>query len=159
MNVLPLGIPQGGLVLTLSKKSKSYCRAGGNVNATWHVTFCDTITNKQAIKQHWCQYFCHMIVVVDDVHYIKPKQKISRNFPSNFLPLLQTLPLLAVSSWWKLNQEQNLKRVRVRLEVNVKSSEEQSTLWEKREHLLEHSLWEHSSEKKEFITNFFNALE
>jgi len=38
-----------------------------------------------------------MIVVVDDVHYIKPKQ-ISRNFPSNFLPLLQTLPLLAVSS-------------------------------------------------------------
>jgi len=38
------------------------------------------------------------MTVVDDVHYIKPKQKISRNFPSNFLPLLQTLPLLAVSS-------------------------------------------------------------
>lgn len=32
---LPLGIPQGPLVRELSKKSKSYFRAGGNVSATW----------------------------------------------------------------------------------------------------------------------------
>ena len=36
---LPFGIPHGGLVRTLSKKSKSYSRAGGKVRPTWHVTF------------------------------------------------------------------------------------------------------------------------
>ena len=33
--VLPLGIPQGALVLTLSKKSRSYFLAGGKVRPTW----------------------------------------------------------------------------------------------------------------------------
>ena len=36
---LPFGIPHGALVRTLSKKSKSYSRAGGKVRPTWHVTF------------------------------------------------------------------------------------------------------------------------
>lgn len=31
----PLGIPHGPGVLELSKKSKSYFRAGGKVSATW----------------------------------------------------------------------------------------------------------------------------
>lgn len=31
---LPLGIPHGAFVLELSKKSRSYFRAGGNVSAT-----------------------------------------------------------------------------------------------------------------------------
>jgi hypothetical protein len=29
-----LGIPHGAFVLELSKKSRAYCRAGGNVSAT-----------------------------------------------------------------------------------------------------------------------------
>ena len=32
---LPFGIPQGGRVLTLSRKSRSYFRAGGKVKPTW----------------------------------------------------------------------------------------------------------------------------
>lgn len=34
---LPLGMPQGPGVLLVSRKSRSYVRAGGNVRATWLV--------------------------------------------------------------------------------------------------------------------------
>lgn len=37
-DVLPLGIPHGGFVRTLSKKSKSYFLAGGNDSPTWPLT-------------------------------------------------------------------------------------------------------------------------
>ena len=37
---IPFGMPHGGFVLELSKKSRSYFRAGGYVRATWAVMVC-----------------------------------------------------------------------------------------------------------------------
>lgn len=43
--LLPLGMPQGPFVLELSKKSKSYILAGGNVSATWATAWSATMAN------------------------------------------------------------------------------------------------------------------
>lgn len=43
---LPLGMPQGPFVRELSKKSKSYFLAGGNVRATWPSVWSTSTTNE-----------------------------------------------------------------------------------------------------------------
>lgn len=42
---LPFGIPHGGFVLELSRKSRSYLLAGGKVNATCPYTITQLYTN------------------------------------------------------------------------------------------------------------------
>lgn len=71
---LPFGIPHGPFVLELSKKSKSYFRAGGYVNATWAC-----INGKQlkimtfnANTKHF-RSFIFRILIVFNIRFIRVK--------------------------------------------------------------------------------------
>lgn len=88
IHFLPFGMPHGGLVRILSKKSKSNFRAGGKVNPTWADVSAKLINNVQRVSHCVADMFKVLILLIltwnpDDVSLLvltKTKINVSK-FP------------------------------------------------------------------------------
>jgi len=74
--VLPLGIPQGPGVLLVSRKSRSYVRAGGNVRATWLVVLHTRQATTANINSLEFEFMMNEIAYLSysQAHFIQPRK-------------------------------------------------------------------------------------
>lgn len=82
---LPLGMPQGPGVLTVSRKSRSYVRAGGNVSATWLVVLHTRQATTANINSHDLEFMMNTMTNLNysQAHFVPPEKHNDKQINKN----------------------------------------------------------------------------